>query len=388
MQPIADNLQKEQLNNNCDHKQKEIDDLREKNHELELKIAEVKLNDDLIAELRTAALSKENHIEDLQTINSELLNANHNFKQLVDSVSKEIVQLKSLIKEEFELSKIDQLNKNSRTNSENTVEMKALNATLKSCQLNLSESQRVVLVYEEQLGITRNTIEEKYAMISQLMKQVQSKDQKLKEFETKLTKNQYELKNQEEIIEEKEHEIIQLKDHIKKGEVKPTSCINYGHSNSVHNVEVPHFKPFRVLCNSEFAGPGWTVIQQRINGGENFYRNWQAYKNGFGDFTGDFFLGLENIYRLTNNQAHELYIHMERFNGRSEYVRYDNFKVAGEKDKYRLLSLGMVSGNVENDNMRANEHMKFSTYDSLNEKIVHPAEFYHGAWWYGNKTSW
>lgn len=381
MQPIADSLQKEQLNNNCDHNQKEIDELREKNHELELKIAEVKLNDDLIAELRTAALSKENHIKDLQTINSELLNANHNFKQRVDSVSKEIVQLKSLIKEEFELSKIDQLNKNSRANSENTVEMKSLNASLKSCQLSLSESQSVVRVYEEQLGITRNTIEEKSARISELIQQVKSKDQIL-------TKNQYELKNQKEIIQQKEHEILKMKDYIKEGEVKPTSCINYGDSNSVHNVQVPHFKPFPVLCNSEIAGPGWTVMQQRINGGENFFRNWEAYKNGFGEFTGDFFLGLENIYRLTNNQIHELYIYMERFNGRSEYVRYDNFEIAGEEDKYRLLSLGMVSGSVMYDNMRPNERMKFSTYDSLNEKIVKSAEFYHGGWWYGNKTSW
>lgn len=79
---------------------------------------------------------------------------------------------------------------------------------------------------------------------------------------------------------------------------------------------------------------------------------------------------------------------MERFNGRSEYVRYDNFEIAGEEDKYRLLSLGMVSGSVMYDNIRPNERMKFSTYDSLNEKIVKSAEFYHGGWWYGNKTSW
>jgi hypothetical protein len=44
---------------------------------------------------------------------------------------------------------------------------------------------------------------------------------------------------------------------------------------------------------------GWTVIQRRLDGSENFYRTWTDYVCGFGNKSGDYWLGLENIYRLT-----------------------------------------------------------------------------------------
>ena len=30
-------------------------------------------------------------------------------------------------------------------------------------------------------------------------------------------------------------------------------------------------------------GGGWIVMQKRIDGSADFYRDWNAYKNGFGD---------------------------------------------------------------------------------------------------------
>ena len=39
---------------------------------------------------------------------------------------------------------------------------------------------------------------------------------------------------------------------------------------------------FPVYCETE-AGYTWTVIQRRVDGSTNFYRNWLDYKAGFGD---------------------------------------------------------------------------------------------------------
>jgi len=37
---------------------------------------------------------------------------------------------------------------------------------------------------------------------------------------------------------------------------------------------------------------------QRIDGQLDFYRNWTEYKEGFGNFEGDFWIGLASIVSL------------------------------------------------------------------------------------------
>ncbi|KAH8418733.1 hypothetical protein KR222_006015, partial [Zaprionus bogoriensis] len=116
------------------------------------------------------------------------------------------------------------------------------------------------------------------------------------------------------------------------------------------------------------AESGWTVIQKRLDGRENFNRDWATYLEGFGSLEGEFFLGLEKIHRLTNSQRHELYIQMEKFDGSVEYARYNQFVIAGEIDKFRLLSLGEFSGsNGTEDHMRYHENQAFSTEDRDND---------------------
>ncbi len=51
--------------------------------------------------------------------------------------------------------------------------------------------------------------------------------------------------------------------------------------------------PWRVFCDLESEGGGWTVFQARddVEPRENFMRGWEDYKVGFGDFDREFWLG-------------------------------------------------------------------------------------------------
>ncbi|XP_059160760.1 ficolin-2-like [Physella acuta] len=136
-----------------------------------------------------------------------------------------------------------------------------------------------------------------------------------------------------------------------------------------------------VMCDTVTDGGGWTIFQRRVSGVVDFYRNWEEYKHGFGDFdAGEFYLGNENIYCLTFNGTFKLRIDMT-FNGSRYYLSYSSFKLQPELEFYKLLISGF-SGNASNC-LGAHNGRNFSTYDmDHDDGTSNCAELYHGAWWY------
>lgn len=55
------------------------------------------------------------------------------------------------------------------------------------------------------------------------------------------------------------------------------------------------------------------MIRNRFDGSVNFSRDWDDYRNGFGDMDEEFLLGLEKIYQLTSSKAYELLVYSEDF---------------------------------------------------------------------------
>ncbi|KAH8389069.1 hypothetical protein KR215_004203, partial [Drosophila sulfurigaster] len=159
--------------------------------------------------------------------------------------------------------------------------------------------------------------------------------------------------------------------------------------SGVHQLNVSGIGLFNVLCDSQLAGHGWIVIQQRVGGDENFTRDWATYRKGFGSFESDFFLGLEKLHRITSLQRFELYIHLVDEDGKTYNVRYDDFKISDEDNGY-ALSLGKLSGTITYDSMRFSENMKFTTFDHDNDKndYYNCADLFKSGWWYNDCSEW
>ncbi len=85
------------------------------------------------------------------------------------------------------------------------------------------------------------------------------------------------------------------------------------------------------------------MFQKRFNGSVDFYRAWDDYKQGFGNLTGEFWLGLDKIHRLTVSSSDKLRVDLEDIHGNTTFAEYSSFSVANETAKYQL-NIGNYSG--------------------------------------------
>ncbi|XP_050782847.1 tenascin isoform X2 [Gopherus flavomarginatus] len=141
-------------------------------------------------------------------------------------------------------------------------------------------------------------------------------------------------------------------------------------------------QPMEVYCDMISDGGGWIVFLRRHNGKEDFYRNWRTYAAGFGDPTDEFWIGLENLHKITSQGQYELRVDL-RDKGETAYALYDRFSVGDSKTRYRLKVDG-YSGTA-GDSMIYHNGRSFSTFDKDNDAaITNCALSYKGAFWYKN----
>lgn len=272
-------------------------------------------------------------------------------------------------------------------------------------QQNLCENENV------QVKELKQQLNSDAQKLIQYEKNIQSKDEKILQLESEIKNlidkaKQVESLTQQKIEllqtsnEQQIQEIAQLNARLSANADKASKCemkvieqkrsVKSCGATGAYEVKIFNDSPFEVLCNSDVAGPGWTVIQQRIKGGVDFFRNWTTYRDGFGDFwDGDFFLGLEKVHRLTSEHPHELFIYMQGFDGTSYYARYDEFAISGEDDHYTIKKLGAFSGNVKDEFAFAKDK-SFSTYDRDNDlnSDSNCADYFHNGWWNENCFNW
>ncbi|XP_010218908.1 PREDICTED: fibrinogen gamma chain [Tinamus guttatus] len=160
---------------------------------------------------------------------------------------------------------------------------------------------------------------------------------------------------------------------------------------------------FLVYCDIDSFGNGWTVLQRRLDGSEDFRKNWDQYKAGFGHLSPDdsteFWLGNEKIHLITtqSNLPYTLRIELEDWSGKKSTADYAVFKVGSEEDKYRLTYAyfiggdagdafdGFDFGSVSDKASTYHNGMQFSTFDNDNDRFEGNCAAEDGSGWWMNK---
>jgi ficolin len=144
---------------------------------------------------------------------------------------------------------------------------------------------------------------------------------------------------------------------------------------------------------------GWTVIQRRSSIDVDFQRNYQDYTNGFGNVSGNHWLGLEHIHLLTAipGTTSSLRVDFELYNGTRGYQTYHNASVGNSASGYVLHVTGtpqdvstlQISGAPTSSysyGLYYNNGRKFSTTDMDRRGCTSPTSSSGGGggrWWFG-----
>lgn len=161
---------------------------------------------------------------------------------------------------------------------------------------------------------------------------------------------------------------------------------NRGHTKSGVYYIKSQYTPcaIPVYCDMDTPPGGWLMVLCRQDGHVNFTQNWTEYRDGFGDVNSEHWLGLSNLFLLSNQAHYQLRVDLWDFYGSRVYAEYRHFRVEGERDRYRL-HVSNHTGTAP-DGLSSHNGMHFSTPDRDNDAYTeyHCAKEWHSGWWFAN----
>ncbi|XP_067867291.1 angiopoietin-2-like isoform X1 [Heterodontus francisci] len=154
-------------------------------------------------------------------------------------------------------------------------------------------------------------------------------------------------------------------------------------TNGVYTLHIPNTtETVKVFCDMEINGGGWTVFQHREDGNVEFHRDWKEYKLGFGDPSGEYWLGNEFVHLLTSQSPHVLRIQLKDWNGNEAFAFFDHFFLGSEEQKYQLHIKG-YSGTAGRTSSLSPSGTNFSTKDADNDECgCKCSQMASGGWWF------
>uniref|UniRef100_A0A3Q3E108 Angiopoietin like 4 n=1 Tax=Labrus bergylta TaxID=56723 RepID=A0A3Q3E108_9LABR len=272
-------------------------------------------------------------------------------------------------------------------------QMREVNAKLKAFNGTLAELEKKQREQSEDLMARSKEAEERERLAAELTEEMRVKVEEVgkKDKDIHSRVDRLEEKMQEVLKEPRlesnnsEHtgaSFIQVRRELLK------SVCEY--SSTIQNLRQEIFQTLNTNFNSIFFSHcvcstegGWTVIQKRLDGSQNFNQLWESYRRGFGNLNGEFWLGLENIHSLSKQGQYVLQVEVSNSAGqqKSDY----GFHLDGE-DKMFALHLQTKSESQENIMTSGASGVPFSTVDRDNDlaKDVNCAELLSGGWWFSS----
>ncbi|XP_060916109.1 angiopoietin-2b [Labrus mixtus] len=153
--------------------------------------------------------------------------------------------------------------------------------------------------------------------------------------------------------------------------------------SGTYSIRLPNStRTVKVFCDMKTRGGGWTVLQHRRNGSVDFHRGWRDYKVGFGDPSGEHWLGNDIIHKLTSSQEYSLHVQLQDREGNEAFSHYDRFYIDGEDNNFSLHAEGF-SGTAGRASSLTHTGTQFSTKDRDNDRCTCKcAQLASGGWWF------
>ncbi|KAM4706776.1 LOW QUALITY PROTEIN: angiopoietin-related protein 4 [Discoglossus pictus] len=154
-------------------------------------------------------------------------------------------------------------------------------------------------------------------------------------------------------------------------------------TSGVYTIQPLRAQPFEVYCEMTADG-GWTVIQRREDGSVDFDQLWESYKSGFGNLDGEFWLGLEKMYQITEQGQYRLRIELQDWEQNTKSMEAP-LRLGGPSTGYTLQLIGPVSGELENS-LNDFRELRFSTRDRDQDlkTDLNCAKHLSGGWWFSS----
>ncbi|KAK0065184.1 BpFREP13.1 [Biomphalaria pfeifferi] len=178
----------------------------------------------------------------------------------------------------------------------NTADLNSTQQTMRSMKEDITQNQQNISSMIEDLTIDQENLKNVKEDLNIQQRNILRMEKDLNRHQQNISHFQ---ENLEIVLSNISTALMEMKNLTDKEDNQITSCRDVNSKDD--RVVVTLASGLKVMCDTNTDGGGWIIFQRRINGKVDFYRNWQAYRDGFGDYDiGEFYLGNENIYNLTS----------------------------------------------------------------------------------------